>query len=166
MTINGVALGALAARTAIFLNTDFTGITATFLMIRVRYLLQTVSRPANSPGPVVIGIAPGNATLVEIQSAMIENNTAGPADVTQSLTEDTAFTVYQNTVVLMSLDGSATELTPASGSDWIPVGGKKGIPAQEGSGWTLFAYNAGSVALATNAIMDGLAHIQGVWLRD
>lgn len=163
MLVEAVALGTLAARTAIVLNSDFNAITATFLMKRIRYLLQLVGRTANDD-QIIIGLAKGNASIAEIASAMIENNTAGPDDVTQSLTEDTSFVVYQNTVSVLLPNGGGAEAAPKLG--WSAVGGRKGIPAQEGSGFQLFAFNAGAGALATGSSINGIAHVQGVWLRD
>ncbi len=166
MLVDTVALGTLGARTAIVLSSVFNAITASFLMMRVRYLLKIAASTLGDDGPILIGLAKGNATLAEIGSAMIENNTSGPDDVTQSLTEDTAFTVYQNTIVSMIGESTVEDGHPATKSGWIRVGGRKGIPATEGSGWQLFAFNSGSSALTTGAVINGLAHVQGVWLRD
>ncbi len=166
MLVDTVALGTLGARTAIALNTAFNALTATFLMMRVRYLLKLSGSTLGDDGPILIGIAKGNASIAEIGSAMIENNTSGPEDVTQSLTEDTSFSVYQNTVVSMIGESTVEDGHPATKSGWIRFGGKRGIPASEGSGWQLFAFNSGSSALTTGAVVNGLAHTQGVWLRD
>ncbi len=166
MLVDSVALSTLAARTAIALNTTFNAITATFLMKRVRYLLKIAGSTLGDDGPILVGVAKGDASIAEIGSAMIENNTAGPDDVTQSLTEDTSFTVYQNSVVSMIGESTVEDGHPATKSRWISVGGRNGIPAREGSGWQLFAFNAGSSALTSGAVVNGLSHIQGVWLRD
>jgi len=166
MTVDTVALGTLAARTAIALNTVFNAITATFLMKRIRYLLKIAGSTLGDDGPILVGVAKGNATIAKIGSAMIENNTAGPDDVTQSLTEDTSFVVYQNTVTSLIGESTVEDGHPATKSGWVSFGGKRGIPAQEGSGWQLFAFNSGSSALTTGAVINGLSHIQGVWLRD
>ncbi len=164
MLVDALALGTLAGRTAIILRT-FAAITATFLMQRFRYFLQYVSREADDDGPILVGIARGDASLAEIAAAMIEANTAGPGDTSQTLTQDETWVVYQNTVraFLMS-GGDATERFV--GDEWQKFGGKNGIPALEGTGFQLFAFNAGSGSLTTGSSISGVVHVQGRWLRD
>ncbi len=163
-SINAEALATLGGRSSLQLSNNFAGITATFLMKRARAFVQLVGRTLTDDGPILIGWARGDASTTEINTAMTEGNTAGPADTTQSLTQDNPWVVYQNTVRAIPLGGDGTEGTLDTG--WMDFGGKNGIPAAEGSGWQLFAYNAGSGALATGSSLNGLAHTQGVWLRD
>lgn len=164
MNLTSVALGTLAGKTAIILDSSLSSIDTSFLMKRVRYLLQLVGRTADDDGPILVGIANGNATIGEIATAMQEANIAGPEDVTQSLTQDNAWVVYQNTVIALANLGSVTEAQPRD-SSWIGFGGKNGIPALENSGFSLFAFNAGSGGLTTGSSINGMAQVQGVWLR-
>ncbi len=164
LEVDALALATLAGRTAIVLR-SFSAITATFLMQRFRYLLQLVGVTTADDGPILVGIAKGDASLTEIASAMIEANTTGPGDTTQSLTQDETWVVYQNTVRAFNLSGG--DPTGRFVVDmWQRFGGKNGIPALEGTGFQLFAYNAGSGALTTGSSVNGLCHVQGVWLRD
>ncbi len=163
-TINAVALGTLGARSAIQASANFASIEATFLLKRIRYFVQLVGRTLADDGPVLIGVARGDASTTEINSAMTEGNTTGPQDTTQMLTQDETWVVMMNTVRAIVPQGDGTEGVLDSG--WITFGGKNGIPALEGTGWQIFAYNAGSGALATGSSVNGIAHVQGVWLRD
>ncbi len=163
-TINAEALATLGGRSALQLSNNFAGITATFLMKRYRIYCQLVGRTLADDGPILVGFAKGDASTTEINSAMTEGNTAGPGDTTQSLTEDESWVVYQNTVHAIPLSGDGTEGTLDTG--WMSFGGKNGIPAAEGTGWQVFVYNAGSGALTTGSSVNGIAHTQGVWLRD
>ncbi len=165
MTVNAAALGTLAGQTALAINTAFNGITATFLMQRIRYFLQLVGRTAADDGPVLVGVAHGDAAATEIATAILEGNTAGPDDITQMLTQDTPWTVYQNTLKPFIYGAELTEGQIVS-SDWVRFGGKNGIPATEGSGFQLFAFNSGSGSLATGQSINGVVQIQGRWLRD
>ncbi len=163
LVVDKIDLGTLAARTALILNTQFSAPTNSFLMRRVRYLLQLIARAGNDDGPILIGCAHGDATVSEISAAMVERNVNGPADVTSMLDQDTVWTVYQNTVVPLTLfDPNEGQTSP----EWINFGGKNGIPALEGSGMVIFAFNAGFAALTTGSFVSGLTMVQGVWLRD
>ncbi len=163
MQVSAIALGTLGGRSSVVLF-GLTGLTATFLMHRYRLFIQLIGRTADDDGPLLIGIAKGDATTTEINAAMIAVNTVGPGDTTQMLTQDNAWVVYQNTVVPVLFNGDGLQGQPTS--DWVKFGGKNGIPATEGTGFLLFAYNAGSGALTTGQVLNGLAHIQGRWLRD
>ncbi len=163
LNIDKVALGTLAARTAIILTTQFNNPTNAFLMRRVRFFLQLIAREANDDGPILIGCAHGDATVSEISAAMVERNVNGPDDVTSMLDQDTAWTVYQNTVRAI-LPYIATE--GQAPDEWLSFGGKNGIPAMEGSGMVIFAFNSGSNALTTGSSVNGIAMVQGVWLRE
>ncbi len=164
LVVNDVALGTLGSRTAIALNATMGSLTQGFLLKRYRYLLQIAGKTVGDDGPIVVLMNKGDATLAEINSAMIENNTAGMDDTTQVLTQDEAWTVYQNTVNAFVLTGDGTEGTMVS--EWKPFGGKNGIPALEGQGFAVHAFNCGSGALTTGATVNGLVQVQGVWLRD
>lgn len=160
-----VALGTLAARTAVILTTQFANPTSSsFLMKRVRYFLSLVGRTAADDGPILIGCANGDATVSEISAAMVERNTNGPDDITSMLDQDTAWVVYQNTVVPLVIRAALTE--GETSGQWINFGGRNGIPAIEGSGMVVFAFNAGSNVLTTGSTVNGIIMLQGVWLRD
>ncbi len=166
-TVNAAALGTLGGQTALVINSAFNGITATFLMQRIRYFLQLVGRTAADDGPILVGVARGDATAAEIATAMLEGNTAGPGDTTQILSQDNTWVVYQNTVVAFdATSGDNTEGVIPKLGDWISFGGKNGIPAAEGTGFQLFAFNAGSGSLTTGSSLNGIVDIQGRWLRD
>ncbi len=164
LLIDKVALGTLAARTALILTTQFTNpLTSSFLMRRIRYFLQLIGREANDDGPIIIGCANGDATVSEITAAMNERNLNGPSDITSMLDQDLSWTVYQNTlrkIKMYALTEGETD------DEWIAFGGKNGIPAVENSGMVLFAYNSGANALTTGSSVNGIAMLQGVWLRD
>ncbi len=163
MIVDTVALGTLASRTAIFLNTVQNGITAAFLMLRIRYFLQMIGKTVLDDGPIIVGIARGDATLTEIANAILEANAAGPNDTTQTLQEDEAWVVFQNTLTPLIMSGNGTFGQPMS--EWIKFA-PRGLVAREDSGWNMFAFNTGSGTLETGASINGIAQIQGVWLRD
>ncbi len=164
LSVDKVALSTLAARTALQINNELGAPTSSFLMKRVRYLLNIANRTINDDGPILVGCARGDATISEIDSAMTEHNPFGPEDITQSLTEDSAWVVYQNTIMAEKIRGDGTEAQIDSG--WINFGGKNGIPALEAAGMQVFVFNAGSNVLTTGTTVNGLVMIQGVWLRD
>ncbi len=164
--IQDISLGTLAARTALALGSQFNGITATFLMKRVKYWLQ-LEEVTEDQGPFLVGIASGDAGAAEISSAMTERNTAGPADTTQVLTQDNAFVVVQNSVRMMKLHRNGTDAAPDTWTLEGEVSLGKGIPFREGSGWQPFILNADNAALATTApVCKGIIQYWGVWLRD
>ncbi len=164
LTIDNIALGSLAARNALILNTQFATPTNSFLAKRIRFFAQIVGRTAADDGPILIGACHGDADVSEIASAMNERNVNGPDDITSMLDQDLVWIVYQNTIVTIEMKAALTEgQTPTS---WLKFGGKNGIPLQEGSGMALFAYNAGVGPLATGITVNGIAQVQGVWLRD
>ncbi len=162
MLVDAISIATLNARTALLLR-SFSAITSSFLLKRVRYLLHVTSLTVGDDGPILALLAKGNANAAEVAAAMIEFNGSGPDDVTESLTQDEAWVVYQNTVVPFMVTGTGAHgQTP---SDWINFGGRNGIPAIEDSGWSLHAFNAGSGQNATGTV-SGIVQVQGVWLRD
>lgn len=164
LPVNAEALGTLGARTALSLNSVMNAITATFLMLQYRYILQLVGRTLADDGPVVVFLNKGDATATEIATAMQEQNTAGPDDTTQSLTEDNPYVVYQNTVHAFVMHGDGTEGVMDTG--WRNFNKGKGIPATEGTGFALHAFNTGAGALTTGSSVNGQVWVRGVWLRD
>ncbi len=164
LTVDTVALATLQPRAALIINTQFSTPLQSFLLKRVRYLLQLVGRTAGDDGPLLIGMCHGDATVSEIAASMTERNVNGQEDITSMLDQDLAWIVYQNTVVPIVYRGALTEGQPHS--SWINYGGKNGIPAIEGSGTTVFIYNAGSAQLSTGSTINGQVMVQGVWLRD
>lgn len=163
--INGDALGTLGARTALSLNTVMSSITTGFLMLRYKMLIQLTSRTVPDNGPILILLAPGDASIAEIASAMQEQNTAGPEDLTQTLTQDNILAVYEQTIQPFVLKGDGTEGQILT--DWIRLGRNgRGIPAREATGFSAFVFNAGSGALTTGSSVDGTLWVEGVWLDD
>lgn len=163
MTVNTVTLAGLSGRTAIDLNTVMTSITQTFLMKRIRYFLQMIGKTQTDDGPILIGLAKGNASNAEIAQALLEANSNGQDDVTQTLQQDDVWSVYQNTVIAMVTRTDGTHGQAPQG--WIKFPGR-GIPAGEANGFRLFVFNAGENALTTGTSINGIVHIQGVWLND
>ncbi len=90
LNIDKVALGTLSARSALILNNQFNNPTQSFLLKRVRYFLQLLVREANDDGPLIVGCAHGDATISEIEAAMVERNVNGEDDITSMLDQDTA----------------------------------------------------------------------------
>ncbi len=164
LNIDAVALATLQPRAALIINTQFSAPTQSFLMRRLRYFVQLVGRTAADDGPILIGCAHGDAIVAEIAAAMVERNVNGQEDITSMMDQVTTWAVYQNTVRPVVYRAALTE--GQVDDEWIPFGGKNGIPAIEGSGMTIFVYNAGAAALTTGSSINGQAMVQGVWLRD
>ncbi len=165
LVIDDVDLTTLAARTAVAVNSQFTSITATFLVKRIRYMLQA-SPMIIQDGPLVITIAKGGATVAEVNAAFTEHNSGGPDDVTQSLTEDNAWTVWQkSTRMFQSRNGDLSNAGHREVSGDFKLPGR-GFPALEGAGIGIFVVNLGNNGLTTGIIVSGLVQLWGVWLRD
>ncbi len=165
LVVDDVDLSTLAARTAVAINSQFTTITATFLVKRVKYMLRAASKVVGD-GPIIVCIAKGGATIAEVNAAFTEINTNGPDDVTQVLTEDEAWTVWQKSARQMR---EAGELDANTGiieliADFKLPG--RGMPALEGAGLGIFAVNLGNNALSTGVVVSGVVQLWGVWLRD
>lgn len=162
-TISNVPLSTLASLTALTLSSTLDGLTTTFLLKRVRYMLQLEGVTADE-GPLVIGLANGDASAGEIGSAMVVTNTVGPSDVTQQLTQDQAWIVLQDSLESLRMHDGVGVRGDTS-FQWHSVG-KNGIPMKEGSGIKLFIFNADASALTTGVLVKGLVQYQGVWLND
>ncbi len=163
LNTDGVALGTLAARSALTINSQMNANSTTFLMKRIRYYLQLVGRTAADDGPLIIGCARGDATISEIEAAMNERNTNGPEDITSMLDQDLVWVVFQNTLTKITHGALVSEGQTSSG--WHKFA-KKGIPMLETVGVQIFIYNAGAGALSTGSSVNGQSYLQGVWLRD
>lgn len=164
LVVDSVALSTLNARSALDLNTQFANPTQSFLAKRLRYFLQVSARVVGDDGPLLVGCAHGDASVSEIEAAMIERNVNGQDDITSMLDQDTAWTVYQDTITPIVIAGDGT--TGEAKSHWIKFPGRNGTPLLEGSGMKIFVYNAGSGNLSTGSIVNGIVMVQGVWLRD
>ncbi len=162
-SVADTALLTLAARTAQDLQTSFTGITATFLIKRIRFWLKLIGRTAGDDGPLFVGICPGDISVSEIALAINEANTAGPGDTTQRLTQDNAWSVSRWSFLKFEHNAALTE--GELPSRWLNAPGK-GWAAKEGTGWKTFIFNAGNGSLTTGITIGGLTEVQGVWLRD
>ncbi len=161
--VQDVALSTLAAGAAFVLNTTFAGETATFLIKRLRFWLQLRGRTAGDDGPLIVFACNGDVNVTEAGVAVLENNTVGPADTTQMLTQDNAWAIYRWSMTRFQSGGLETEqMTP---SYWLKAPGR-GFPAPEAIGWQVMVFNAGNTALATGITVGGIVEAQGVWLRD
>ncbi len=160
--VDNVALATLAARTALQLSAAFTTLTTSFLIKRVRYFLKLHS-VAVDEGPFLVGLARGNAIISEITAALTANNAIGKADITEVLTEDQPWVIYQETVRMLTPSDSGGEYL--SDGRWNNMPGR-GLPAVEGSGWQVFIANLDGTALTTGAEIQGMVQTQGVWLND
>ncbi len=163
LVVNAAALSTLAGRSALELNSSLAGIKSTFLLIRFRYMVQLIGRTLTDDGPIALLIAPGDASAVEIATAVLEQNDVGPEDLTKTMQENLVQAYYSNTLVPIPYSGDGTEGVLSTG--WRKFGGR-GIPAREDQGFTLHAFNLGSGALTTGVVLNGLCQVQGVWLRD
>ncbi len=159
LPIANVALGTLAARTTLILETAFTALTTPFLFKRVRYFLH-LENITDTEGPFIVGIANGDASVGEITTALNEANVSGPESVTDMLTQDNAWVIWWNTVEKL-VEHTSGEWS--SSGKWISLG--KGMPALEASGAKMFIANLDGTALTTGGIIKGLYQFQGVWLR-
>ncbi len=160
--VAGVSLSTLAARGAIQIGNDFDGITATFLMLRMRWFLQIEGITADE-GPIGAIVHRGDASGSEVQNGINHQNTAGPDDTTQMAAQSDTMNVFLDTLRMFRLYDGGTRGQLTTG--WIKLA-KKGIPMAESTGWAISAYNADSSALTSGALIKGVVQYQGVWLRD
>lgn len=159
----GTALGTLASLAALSLDSGFgTGLAQSYLLKKVKITFHLDSLPV-SEGPLIVGLAKGDATAAEIAQAMTENNAGGDRDTTQSLTEDNVWTVIQSSLVPGIYVRETDTTHYVQFIDDISFG--KGIPLRQGQGVQAFIYNPGST-LGTGAIISGIYQLYGVWLRD
>ncbi len=154
-----ITLGTLAGTTPTQAEGGFTGITGTFLMKRLRYNV-TIDGVTPGQGPFALVLANGDVSVAEAAAAFTEQNTTGPGDRTQVLTQDNSWNVYQNSFELLKPfdDGGRWH----SSGEWISLG--KGYPMPETSGWQVFLVNLDTGTLTTGASANGNIQYQGVWL--
>ncbi len=164
LIVDTVALATLQPRAALIINTQFSTPLQTFLAKRVRYFLQLEGRTDADDGPLLIGCCHGDASVSEIAAAMVERNVNGEEDITSMLDQDTVWVVYQTTVQDFRHEAVVTRAQLKS--HWIKFPGRNGTPLIEGSGMTIFVFNAGSAALSTGSTVNGVAYVQGVWMND
>ncbi len=158
----------LAAQAVLTIDSSFSATTATFLMKRVRFMLQWDTIDNVDDGPLLVGLARGDATAAEIAGALTTANTSGPLDTTQVLLQDRAFVIVQKALRMFRKWGGATAATD-NGSAEAAYDFKlpgRGVSFAEGAGWQSFIFNAGNGALATGSTVGGLCQYWGVWLRD
>jgi len=119
VTVDNVALATLAARTALTINSTLASVTSPFLVKRVRYLVKLHS-VAVDEGPFIVGLANGDASDSEISTALNENNSAGPEDTTQSLSQDNSWVIWWNTTEFLVPSDSGGE--HLSSGQWHSLG--------------------------------------------
>ncbi len=153
----------LASKAALTIDQTLAGLVGAFLIKRVRYFLQLEALAAGE-GPLIIGVANGDMNDAEIAAGMIASNTVGPEDVTQVLTQDTAWKILRETLEQVeSRNQSSTKLSTNGLWHTMP---KRGIPMPRDGGMRTFVFNADTAALTTGAVAKGHVEYQGVWLRD
>ncbi len=159
--VANISLGVLGARSSLVIANDFDGITASFLMIRMRYMLQIEGLTLDN-GPIMAVVAQGNSSGAEIQAAINHQNPAGPDDVTEMIDQTAMKPIVYDTLRTFRTDGlTRGQLT----TGWIKMG-RKGIPFGEGNGWVVHAFNGDNSTLDSGAVVKGIIQYQGVWLRD
>ncbi len=156
--VDDVALSTMAANAALAIDPDFASLTASFLVKRVRYNLLIENITADE-GPFSVALVAGNASAAEAGDGFNSRNTAGPDDVTQTLTQDQPWVVMQDSKAMFT---PITSTFHSLQTPWMSLG--NGIPAVEGAGWQLFLHNGDNAALTTGAVIKGTYDIQGVWL--
>lgn len=162
LSVASLPLLTLGARSALVANNELGALTTAMLCKRVRYFLQLSGITSGDEGPMLVGLAHGNASVSEIEAAMTEHNPFGPEDVSQTITQTDAWIVWQDSIVQLIDGGNLTfRQTP---TDWMKLG-KRGLPALEVAGVQAFIFNAGNGAVTTGSILMGTIQIQGVWLR-
>ncbi len=160
VAVSNIALGTLAARTAVQLASTFgTSIQRTFLIKRLKYHLF-ISGITGGEGPFAAGLAPGDASVAEINAAFDEINTVGPEDLTQERTQDNVWNVSQNSWKPFESKANATEAELH-----MEVAFKNGIPALEGQGVQVALFNHDASALTTGAVVKGTVQLWGVWMK-
>ncbi len=164
--MNSDAIAALAADTALILNTSFsTGLTQSFLVKQLQYNFQAAGLTAGDS--FVIGLANGTATIGEIEDALrlLVND---PDDASSPGIAAQKNIIWWETLMVVGVPGAFTGSAGVSEShnETISIGGGKGIPAKEGTGVSIFVYNAQTIAITTGAVVDGLITLKGVWLND
>ncbi len=160
--VAGISLSTMAARSTLQVANDFDGITATFLMLRMRYFLGLEGITADE-GPIGMIINHGDAVAGEVQNAINHQNVSGPEDLTQMIAQADTLAAIHNSMRMFKMYDGGTRGQLHTG--WIKMG-KKGIPFPEGKGWSAHLYNADSVALTSGGLVKGIIQYQGVWLRD
>ncbi len=161
--VEDIALGTLAARTALQIANDFTAVSATFLMKRVRYLVHLEGITADE-GPFCVALAQGDVSAAEASQGVTEGNIAGPNDRTQVLQQQDSWNIIQDSLELIGEDANTT--AAQSSGQWHVLGGGKGIPFPEGVGWQAVVISLDNAALTTGGVIKGVIQYQGVWLRD
>ncbi len=164
LVVDDVDLSTLAARTMVAVNTAFAStIESTFLVKKIKMMLR-VQNVNDNDGPLIACLAPGSATVAEAALALTEINTVGPIDRTQILTEDTAWTVWQNTVRMFEQEATDGTNSHYLINKFISLG--RGMPALENEGLNLLIGNISNNPLTTAALVSGIVQLWGVWLRD
>ncbi len=154
------ALTTLGADTSLSLNTSYgSAMTKAFLIKQVRYALALSGLTAGE-GPILIGFARGGLSVAEITSALA-TALVNPEDASNMGAFAMASTIFWETLRLIS---DHDEVSPLN--ETISIGGRKGIPVQEGEGIQLFAFNPTGAALTTGAAVVGAFNLIGVWLNE
>ncbi len=159
--MNSDALGALAADTALVLNSTFgSGLTQSFLIKQV--LMMFAINGLTADESVIMGLANGSATVTEILAALTQNIT-NPDDASSPPVAAQRIIILWETLRVFTGVGGGGKATI---NEKISLGGGKGIPVKEATGMAIFAYNPSTGALTTGAVVNGLITLRGVWLND
>lgn len=152
------ALTTLAASTAsVVTGTMDTEMDAPFLCKQLQWNAAVMDLDPSDA--VLIGLAHGDATQAEIETALQQSLT-DPNDVGEwPLVLKKQIIWWESLFVLTGQQNVCNER--------IKLGGGKGIPIAEGKGVNLFVYNISTTtALTTGSVFACLATLKGVWLGD
>ncbi len=155
-------LGTLGARTALIVDSSFTTtLTRTFLLKQVQYAIE-MGQGTSGSGPVIIGLANGQASVAEIK-ACLEDLVTNPDDPSSQAIASLKRTVLWETVRIIQITSAGNHNMI---NETIKIGGGKGIPGVENTGFSVFVWNPSNAALIDGVGLNGLIVLKGVWMND
>lgn len=156
------ALTTLASQTALKIGSDYesTVMQKTLLLKKTKAHITWTGATAGE-GPVIVGMARGEATITHIKDALEQPfKPEDGGDRYDNSQEMKRCIVWQSLRTFYGTSGGAAHINYE-----FQHGGKNGIPYDENVGWQWFAYNLSSGSLTTGSSIIGQLHHYGVVLR-
>lgn len=135
--------------------------TRIFLLKKIRYNLAYAAATANEP--VIIACVTSGSGDSNYDDA-IDDPLANPDDPDNWLSYVNSSMILRQSLRILMKDGEGSGKTVLS--EEISIGGRKGIPFQNGFGPKLVAYNPRGSTLTTGSSIQGLVEYIGVWLDE
>ncbi len=165
--VAGVALGTLAAKTALKIASSYEAAQMSKkTLLKTSRLRGAIANMTSGQGPILIGLAYGEASVTMIKTALeqVFNPEKGDEGSPMVQQAENRVVLWESLEVIPRVSATAFNLDVFDSGKRV-LGGGKGLPFLENVGWQIFVYNLSNAPLTTASTITVLQECWGVFLQ-